>query len=128
MKTDFEGYGIELEMTELALHEIARRAAEQQSGARGLATVLEQVIYIINLIVIMITMVNCRTNKQTENRYIYLHAYVYVYIYAYICIYICVYMYIFICIYIFIYICLCKEMFIGRKRLRRPATFVTMLS
>jgi len=25
MKTDFEGYGIELEMTELALHEMSKR-------------------------------------------------------------------------------------------------------
>ena len=44
MKADFEGYGIELEVTEAALHEIARQAAEQQSGARGLVTVLERTL------------------------------------------------------------------------------------
>ena len=38
---DFEGYGIELVLRPCALREVARRAAAEQTGARGLLTVLE---------------------------------------------------------------------------------------
>jgi endopeptidase Clp ATP-binding regulatory subunit ClpX len=38
---DFRGYGIDVEFTEDALHEIARKASGEKTGARGLMTVLE---------------------------------------------------------------------------------------
>eukprot|EP00962_Isochrysis_galbana_P031640 scaffold10301_cov121-Isochrysis_galbana.AAC.1 len=44
MKADFDGYGIELHLTDAALAEVARRAASQHTGARGLVTVLEQTL------------------------------------------------------------------------------------
>ena len=44
MKEDFRGYGIELELTEGALNEVARQAAAQATGARGLLTVLESTL------------------------------------------------------------------------------------
>jgi ATP-dependent protease Clp ATPase subunit len=44
MKADFDGYGIELQLTEGALAEVARRASSQHTGARGLVTVLEQTL------------------------------------------------------------------------------------
>ncbi len=43
-KEDFSAYGIELEFTKEALHEIASRALEQDIGARGLTTVLEKTL------------------------------------------------------------------------------------
>ena len=41
---DFEGYGITLDVQKDALEEIARRAAGEKTGARGLMTVLESVL------------------------------------------------------------------------------------
>ena len=41
---DFEGYGIDLDVKEDALKEIAHRAAGEKTGARGLMTVLESVL------------------------------------------------------------------------------------
>ncbi|MFW5996751.1 MAG: AAA family ATPase, partial [Lentisphaeria bacterium] len=43
-KADFEGYGIKLKFTSEAITEIARRAATEKTGARGLMTVLERVL------------------------------------------------------------------------------------
>ena len=40
----FRAYGIELAFTEPALREIARRAADEKTGARGLLTVTEQLL------------------------------------------------------------------------------------
>jgi endopeptidase Clp ATP-binding regulatory subunit ClpX len=42
-RADFSGYGIDFEITPDAVHEIARRAHEENTGARGLMTVLERV-------------------------------------------------------------------------------------
>lgn len=39
---DFAGYGIELSIKDDAINEIAERASKEQTGARGLLTVLEQ--------------------------------------------------------------------------------------
>ncbi len=41
---DFEGYGIQLSATREAIREIARLAHEEQTGARGIMTVLEQTL------------------------------------------------------------------------------------
>lgn len=41
---DFAGYGIELDVDEDAIPEIAARAAEEETGARGLMTVLERTL------------------------------------------------------------------------------------
>lgn len=43
-RSDFEGYGIELDIKEDALREIARLAAAEKTGARGLMTVLESTL------------------------------------------------------------------------------------
>lgn len=43
-KRDFEGYGIQLAATREAIHEIAALAHEEKTGARGLMTVLEQIL------------------------------------------------------------------------------------
>ncbi len=40
--SDFEGYGITLEMNKPAMQEVANRAYEEKTGARGLLTVLER--------------------------------------------------------------------------------------
>ena len=40
---DFDGYGIKLSITDDAITEIAERASKEQTGARGLLTVLEQI-------------------------------------------------------------------------------------
>jgi ATP-dependent protease Clp ATPase subunit len=42
-KRDFAGYGIDFSITNEAITEIARRAIDEQTGARGLMTVLERV-------------------------------------------------------------------------------------
>jgi len=42
-RADFSGYGIDFEITADAVSEIARRAHEENTGARGLMTVLERV-------------------------------------------------------------------------------------
>jgi len=42
-RADFAGYGIDFEITPDAVSEIARRAHEENTGARGLMTVLERV-------------------------------------------------------------------------------------
>jgi hypothetical protein len=42
-RADFAGYGIDFEITVDAVSEIARRAHEENTGARGLMTVLERV-------------------------------------------------------------------------------------
>jgi len=42
-RADFAGYGIDFEITPDAVHEVARRAHAEKTGARGLMTVLEQV-------------------------------------------------------------------------------------
>ena len=41
---DFRGYGIELRLSECALREVAERAVREQTGARGLLTVLEDAL------------------------------------------------------------------------------------
>ena len=41
---DFGGYGIELELSECGLKEVAERAVREQTGARGLLTVLEETL------------------------------------------------------------------------------------
>ncbi len=41
-RSDFRGYGIEFAMTSEAVREIAQRAHNEQTGARGLMTILEQ--------------------------------------------------------------------------------------
>ena len=41
---DFDGYGIQLTATREAIHEIARRAHEEKTGARGIMTVLERAL------------------------------------------------------------------------------------
>jgi len=41
-REDFRGYGIEFDITREAVAEIARRAAREKTGARGLLTVLEK--------------------------------------------------------------------------------------
>ena len=43
-KADFEGYEIELNVTDGAVTEIARRAEKEKTGARGLMTVLERML------------------------------------------------------------------------------------
>ncbi|RMD85323.1 MAG: AAA family ATPase, partial [Lentisphaerae bacterium] len=43
-RRDFAGYGIDLEITPEAIKRIAARAAEEGTGARGLITILEQVL------------------------------------------------------------------------------------
>ena len=40
---DFGAYGIDLKVTEGAMHRIAERAAEEKTGARGLMTVCERI-------------------------------------------------------------------------------------
>lgn len=42
-RSDFSGYGIECEITREAIQEIARQASTENTGARGLMTVLEKV-------------------------------------------------------------------------------------
>jgi hypothetical protein len=42
-RADFDGYGIDFQLGNDALHEIAQRAAAENTGARGLMTVLERV-------------------------------------------------------------------------------------
>ena len=42
-RADFAGYGIDFEITSDAVSEVARRAHEENTGARGLMTVLERV-------------------------------------------------------------------------------------
>lgn len=42
-RSDFEGYGIDFTATREAISEIAARAIEEQTGARGLMTVMERV-------------------------------------------------------------------------------------
>lgn len=42
-REDFRGYGIEFDITREAISEVARQAALEKTGARGLMTVLEQV-------------------------------------------------------------------------------------
>ena len=44
MESDFRGYGIQLRLTDGALEEVADRAVAQQTGARGLLTVLEETL------------------------------------------------------------------------------------
>ena len=44
LERDFAGYGIELELTEQARAEVARRAVAERTGARGLLTVLEEAL------------------------------------------------------------------------------------
>ena len=39
---DFRGYGVDLEVTRAAVAEIAKRASEEKTGARGLVTALER--------------------------------------------------------------------------------------
>ncbi len=41
---DFAGYGIDLSVTKEAVAEIARRAVDEQTGARGLMTIMEQAL------------------------------------------------------------------------------------
>ena len=41
--TDFAGYGIDFNITSEAVHEIARRAHSEKTGARGLMTVFERI-------------------------------------------------------------------------------------
>ena len=43
-RADFSGYGIDFEISADAVHEIARQAHAEQTGARGLMTVLEHVL------------------------------------------------------------------------------------
>ena len=43
-RADFAGYGIDFEIAPEAVHEIARQAQAEQTGARGLMTVLEHVM------------------------------------------------------------------------------------
>ena len=42
-KEDFQGYGIDFDMTDEAVQEIAGKASKERTGARGLLTVLESV-------------------------------------------------------------------------------------
>jgi len=42
-RADFAGYGIDFQIGHDAIHEIARRASDENTGARGLMTVLERV-------------------------------------------------------------------------------------
>lgn len=44
MERDFEGYGLTLDHTEDALRQVARLAAAEKTGARGLVTVLERTL------------------------------------------------------------------------------------
>ena len=44
LSRNFEGYGINLELSECALQEVAARAVAQRTGARGLLTVLEEAL------------------------------------------------------------------------------------
>ncbi len=41
-RDDFEGYGIKLDITKAAIHEIATQASREKTGARGLMTILER--------------------------------------------------------------------------------------
>jgi ATP-dependent Clp protease ATP-binding subunit ClpX len=41
-RDDFEGYGIKLKINEAAIHEIAKQASHEKTGARGLMTILER--------------------------------------------------------------------------------------
>jgi ATP-dependent Clp protease ATP-binding subunit ClpX len=41
-RDDFEGYGIKLDITKAAIHEIASQASREKTGARGLMTILER--------------------------------------------------------------------------------------
>jgi endopeptidase Clp ATP-binding regulatory subunit ClpX len=43
-KRDFQAYGIKLEFTDDALYEIARRAHDEQTGARGLVSVVDRLM------------------------------------------------------------------------------------
>lgn len=43
-RDDFRGYGIDLRVTPEAIREIARRAKEEKTGARGLMTVMEKIL------------------------------------------------------------------------------------
>jgi len=43
-KEDFKGYGIDFHMTPDAIKEVARQAEQEQTGARGLMTVLERTL------------------------------------------------------------------------------------
>ena len=40
---DFEGYGIKFEIVHGAIHEVAKLAAQEKTGARGLVTILERI-------------------------------------------------------------------------------------
>lgn len=42
-RADFAGYGIDFEITSDAIHEVAQRAHRENTGARGLMTILERV-------------------------------------------------------------------------------------
>ncbi len=42
-RKDFEGYGIKFDIGNPAIHEVARLAAKEKTGARGLVTVLERI-------------------------------------------------------------------------------------
>tara|TARA_B100002019_G_scaffold2930_2_gene2381 strand:+ start:1444 stop:3054 length:1611 start_codon:yes stop_codon:yes gene_type:complete len=42
-RKDFEGYGIKFEMGNPAIHEVAKLAAKEKTGARGLVTILERI-------------------------------------------------------------------------------------
>ena len=42
-RKDFEGYGIKFEIGNPAIHEVAKLAAKEKTGARGLVTILERI-------------------------------------------------------------------------------------
>ena len=42
-RKDFEGYGIKFEIVHGAVHEVAKLAAQEKTGARGLVTILERI-------------------------------------------------------------------------------------
>ena len=42
-RKDFEGYGIKFDISNPAIHEVAKLAAKEKTGARGLVTILERI-------------------------------------------------------------------------------------
>lgn len=63
--SDFEGYGITLEMDKESLQEVANRAFKEKTGARGLMTILERAFRGFKFELPSTNIKNLQVNKQT---------------------------------------------------------------
>ena len=66
--SDFDNYGIELTFTDYALREVARRAALQGTGARGLLTIMEQALRPFKFALPSTTVRSLQVDAQTIRR------------------------------------------------------------